>query len=118
MCEVLDEVAPQSLHELFDQVNGQVAKQGHLKGYKVLDGHLLVPMAGVEFFSSTQVHCPYCQVKKSRSKDAVVHYSHATLAAVIAKPEHSQVLPLGCEPRSKQDGAKKNDHELQAARQP
>ncbi len=116
MREVLDEVAPQSLHGLFDQVNGQVAEQGHLKGYEVLDGHLLVPMDGVEFFSSTQVHCPYCQVKKSRSKNAAVHYSHAMLAAVIAKPDHSQVLPLGCEPISKQDGAKKNDHELQAAR--
>ncbi|MBK8656498.1 MAG: hypothetical protein IPN20_21880 [Haliscomenobacter sp.] len=46
MREVLDEVAPQSLHGLFDQVNGQVAEQGHRKGYQVLDGHLLAFLIG------------------------------------------------------------------------
>lgn len=116
MREILDEISPSLLYGLFDQVNGQVAQQGHLKGYEVLGGHLLVPMDGVEFFSSTQIHCPYCQVKKSTSKGGLVHYSHAMLAAVIAKPGHSQVLPLGCEAINKQDGEKKNDHELKAAR--
>jgi len=115
MRQTLDEIPPSQLQPLFGQVLGEVEKSGKLKQYELLGGHLLAPMGGVEFFSSSQVSCDYCQQKRSRGKDKAVRYSHAMLGAVIVKPGAGEVLPLDCEPINKQDGQKKNDHELVAA---
>ena len=114
--ETLDEVEPSALDPLFGLLFDDVQAQGGLKRFEVLGGHVLVPMDGVEFFSSAKVHCPHCQMRKSRSEQSPTQYSHAMLAAVIVKPGTKTVLPLGCEPITKQDGELKNDHELNAAK--
>lgn len=116
MRETLDEITPSKVQPLFGQILGELEKSGKLKHYEVLGGHMLAPMDGVEFFSSTQVSCDYCQQKKGRNKDKAAHYSHAMLGAAIVKPGLSEVLPLDCEPINRQDGNKKNDHELVAAK--
>ena len=116
MRETLDEISPSDIQPLFGQIIEEVEKSGKLKPYEVLSGHLYVPMDGVEFFSSTQICCEYCQQKKSRTEGKATRYSHSMLGAVIVHPEANEVLPLDCEAINKQDGEKKNDHELVAAR--
>jgi hypothetical protein len=114
MREVLDEVAPATIQGLFGKLLSEVSKSGKLDHYKVFGDYLLCPMDGVEFFSSSAVHCDCCQQKKLR--DGRICYSHAMLCAVAVRPDEAVVLPLDCEPINKQDGALKNDHELVAAK--
>jgi hypothetical protein len=115
MRETLDEIEPEQIAPLFGQIFEELDAYKHLDAFKVLGGHLLIPMDGVEFFSSNQVHCPCCQTRKTRG-DGPVQYSHSMLAAVVVKPGGRTVLPLGCEPIMRQDGESKNDHELNAAK--
>jgi hypothetical protein len=114
MRKTLDGVSPDKFHDLQAQLIQKYERVKKLDHFKVLDGYLLCPMDGVSFFSSTKVHCSHCQERKSR--DGVIHYSHGMLCAVVVHPKQNQVLPLGCEPIQKQDGAHKNDHELVAAK--
>lgn len=116
MRETLDEIAPSKVQPLFGQILGELEKSGKLKQYEVLGGHLLAPMDRVEFFSSSRVKYDCYQQNKSSGKGGAVRYSHAMLSAAIVKPGLSEVLPLDCEPINRQDGEKKNDHELVAAK--
>jgi Transposase DDE domain len=114
MREVLDEISPANIQGLFEKLLSEVSKSGKLDHYKVLGDYFLCPMDGVEFFSSSAIHCDCCQQKKLR--DGRICYSHAMLSAVMVKPGEAVVLPLDCEPINKQDGESKNDHELVAAK--
>ena len=91
-----------------------------LKSYSMLSpftywkGQKLVSIDGVEHFHSTHVHCPACLVKSKNNGE--LHYSHAMLVAALVHPDQQEVFPLGCEAILRQDGARKNDCELSAAR--
>jgi hypothetical protein len=116
MRETLDEIPPDAVDPMCGIIFDRLDKEGALDKYKVLGGHLLTPMDGVEFFSSTKVHCECCQVRKGRGDDSLKRYAHSMLAAVVVKPGLKTVLPLGCEPITRQDGKNKNDHELNAGK--
>jgi Transposase DDE domain len=114
MRQTLDGLNPEQLHGLFSGIIQRVEANKKLSAYKVLNDYLLCAMDGVSFFDSTKIHCENCQQKKTR--DGVVHYSHAMLCGVLIHPERQEVLPLGAEPINRQDGELKNDHELVAAK--
>lgn len=116
MRETLDKISPDELDPLFGAIFDRLGLNGSLNAFTVLDGYLLTVMDGVEFFSSTKVHCECCQVRKGRAAEAAKHYAHSMLAAVVVKPGLKTVLPMGCEPISRKDGNSKNDHELNASK--
>ena len=116
MRETLDEVTPESVDPLFGSILDRLKENGFLDKYSVLGGYLLTAMDGVEFFSSTKVHCECCQVRKGRGEEGPNRYAHSMLAAVVVKPGLKTVLPIGCEPITRQDGNSKNDHELNAGK--
>ena len=116
MRETLDEISPDELDPLFGAIFDRLGLSESLSGFTVLGGHLLTVMDGVEFFTSTKVHCECCQVRKGRGDEGAKHYAHSMLAAVVVKPGLKTVLPMGCEPISKKDGNSKNDHELNASK--
>jgi hypothetical protein len=60
------------------------------------------------------VHCPQCGEKHHRN--GTTTYDHQMLGAVLVHPDHSAVFPLAPEPILKQDGARKNDCERNAAK--
>jgi len=69
---------------------------------------------GTGFFSSKKVHCENC-CEKHHKKDGSVTYYHQMLGAAIAHPDLKEVIPICPEPIMKEDGAKKNDCERNAA---
>lgn len=71
-------------------------------------------MDGTEYFSSEKLHSPFC-MERTASSGKITYYLQ-TLGVVLAHPDRKEVIPLMPEPISKQDGATKNDCELNAAR--
>ncbi|MBK8986358.1 MAG: hypothetical protein IPM39_09795 [Chloroflexi bacterium] len=74
---------------------------------------MLVGIDGIQFFSSTKVHCPQCS---QQVREGVTHYHHRALTALVVHPEQSAVLPLAPEFLLPQDGSDKQDSELAAAK--
>ncbi len=118
---ILDEVEPSSLQEILPSYIQLLDKNEHLDTFLLdfgskkanLDGFLLIPIDGVQYFSSSSVHCACCLEKKFKNGSTTYH--HNALSAVIAHPDLPQVLVVASEEIKKQDGQKKNDHELVAA---
>lgn len=114
MRKLVDEVPTDSLKLLFEPYIKELDNQKILKEYELLDGHLLIPIDGTQYYSSKKTGCDCCLEKNH--KDGTVTYHHNALAAVIVNPKHPEVFPVGIEDISKQDGAVKNDCELAAVR--
>jgi ribosome biogenesis protein Tsr3 len=67
------------------------------------------------YFSSKRNNCENCTHKKSK-KDGAITYSHTVLTPVIVSPNQNQVISLAPEFIKPQDGAEKQDCELNAAK--
>ena len=110
---LLDPIAPVHFHAVYDWVHDQLQATGELDRYRVFNQTYLIPLDGVTYFSSTQLHCDQC----SQRKDAqgTVHYYHSALSPVLVRPGSSQVLSLPPEFITPQDGVEKQDCERAAA---
>ena len=114
MRTILDDVNPEELRPLYKDVFGQLQRGKVLEGMTFMGGYYLVSLDGTGYFSSKTVHCESCLEKKHR--DGSITYTHQLLGAAIVHPEQKAVIPLMPEPIIKQDGAKKNDCERNAAK--
>jgi len=114
MRERLDDVDPQQLRKAFTQLFAQLQRGKGLEDMSYLDGHYLLSLDGTGYFSSSEVHCDQCCEKHHR--DGRVTYYHQILGAVLVHPDQPEVFPLAPEPILKQDGARKNDCERNAAK--
>ena len=112
MRAVLDEVDTKHLQEGFNTTLSLAQKARLLDDFKFLGQDLILSIDGTGYFCSKSVNCPHCQVKKRKSGE---EYSHSMFSASIVHPNKKQVLPIAPEPIVKQDGKKKNDHEIRAA---
>ena len=112
--ERLDVMEPDTLQRGLNAIITQLQRAKVLESYRYIDDRYLVPMDGTGFFSSHEVHCANCC--KKEHKDGTVTYYHQALSTVIASPDYKQVFPLALEFIQKQDGASKNDCELNAAK--
>lgn len=114
MRAVLDQVAPESVRDLFPFLFDRLRDAGVIKDFQCFGRQVIVTVDGVEHFNSKKIHCPNCTRKTLR--DGSVGYSHAALAAVIVHPAQREVLPIDFEPIVCQDGSEKNDCERVAAK--
>lgn len=113
MRTILDEVDPLELRPAFRDVFRQAQRGKALEQFKFLDQYYLLHMDGTQYFTSEAIHCPSCL--KKEHKDGRVTYSHQMLSAVLAHPDHREVIPLAPEPIGNADGQSKNDCERNAA---
>jgi len=111
---ILDAVDPADVRPVFKGIFNQLEERKVLDDYRILGGHYLVALDGVEYFSSKSVHCDNCQTRNHANGTRT--YCHQMLGAVLVHPDHSEVIPLAPEPIQRQDGAGKNDCERNAAR--
>ena len=111
MRQRLDLVSPGDLRKGFTSLFTAMQKGKLLEDYVFFDGYLCL-VDGTQIFHSEGIHCKNCCEK--HHKDGRVTYHHQILGAVIAHPEHKQVIPLCPEPITKQDGVEKNDCERNA----
>lgn len=114
MRERLDEVNPRELRSAFTSIFSALQRGKQLENFVFLDGKYLLLNDGTGFFSSKKVHCDNC-CEKHHKKDGSITYYHQMLAAAIAHPDFKEVIPICPEPIMKEDGAKKNDCERNAA---
>jgi hypothetical protein len=107
--QCLDHVDPNALAPFFENIPKEVDKAEWF-----IDGRLLIAIDGVNFFSSSKIHC-LCCLKKEHSNGTIT-YSHAALCPVIVHPSQKQVLPLMPEFIKNEDGNEKQDCEINAAK--
>jgi Transposase DDE domain len=113
MREMLDVVEPVALRPAFRDVFRELQRGKVLNDFKFLDRHHLLLMDGTGYFSSEKIHCSSCL--KKEHKDGRITYSHQMLSAVIAHPDHREVIALAPEAIGNHDGSSKNDCERNAA---
>jgi len=111
---LLDPIDPEHLFGVFDAAYQTVAQTDLLAAFEVLDGQLLIPLDGTQYFSSKCIHCENCSSKTHR--DGSVTYAHKVIAPVVVSPSQKDVIPLQPEFITPQDGAKKQDSEQAAGK--
>lgn len=114
MRERLDKVDPNALRPAYKKLFAEAQHGQMLKPFEFIDGYYLVALDGTGMFSSNEVHCKNCCIKKHN--DGTLTYYHQMLAAVILHPDMPTVIPLAPEPILKEDGAAKNDCERNASK--
>lgn len=110
---VLDRVDPAELRTPFVRIHQRLDQKHFLEEFLFL-GSCLISIDGTGQFSSTRVHCPECCVRHHRHGE--IGYYHQLLGAVMVHPDQAQVLPLFPEAITYQDGATKNDCEMNASK--
>ena len=109
MREVLDEVDPSYLKEVFPDYFMRLQRGRHLESYRVPGKYYLAAIDGSEYFSSEKIHCPSCLTRKER-------FLHQIVQAAIAHPDKTGVIPLAPEEVRNTDGAEKQDCEANAGK--
>lgn len=112
--EILDPVNPDDLKPLFRDVFRQLQRGKALEPMVYFEGCYLLSIDGTGSFSSGKLSSASCMKKKSRS--GKITYYQQVLGAAIVHPDFKEVIPLPPEMITRQDGAKKNDCERNAAR--
>jgi len=111
---LLDATEPGRLKPLFADLFQALNPAGVVETYRAVNRTLLLAFDGVEYFSSHTIHCPQCSTR--RHANGSVTYSHTALTPVLVKPGLDKVIPLTPECVRPQDGAAKQDCELNAAK--
>jgi hypothetical protein len=110
---LLDEVKPETFASVFVNTLKIAAMCGVMKLYQVLDNGVLVAIDGLWYHCSEKIHCERCL---HMTKDEVTTYYHSAMAAAIVKPHITSVIPIMGEMITNEDGTKKQDCELTAAK--
>lgn len=109
----LDEIPSAEIESLFDAFFRPLQRGKQLEMFEFLDGSYLVPLDGVQYFSSNTISCGCCLTKTS---NGITTYCHQVVAATIVCPGIKQVLPLAQEPVQNSDGRTKQDCEINAGK--
>lgn len=110
----LDATEPGQVKPLFADLFQALNQAGVVETYRSVNQTLLLAFDGVEYFSSHAIHCPNCSTRQPATGS--VTYSHTALTPVLVKPGLNKVIPLAPEFVRPQDGAEKQDCELNAAK--
>ena len=110
----LDATEPGQVKPLFSSLFQALHRAGVVETYRSVNQTLRLAFDGTEYFSSHTIHCPQCSVRQHANGS--VTYSHTALTPVLVKPGLDQVIPLAPAFVRPQDGAEKQDCELNAAK--
>jgi hypothetical protein len=111
--DLLDGAPAEEFAPLYEWVWSELEGAGKLEGYEALGGRLLVGIDGIQYFSSSKIHCQQCL---PREADGKKRYHHRALTALVVHPDQHEVLALAPEFIVPQDGMEKQDCELAAAK--
>ena len=111
---LLDATEPGQVKPLFSSLFQALHQAGVVETYRSVNQTLLLAFDGVEYFSSHAIHCPNCSTRQHANGSMT--YSHTALTPVLVKPGLDKVIPLAPELVQPQDGAAKQDCELNAAK--
>ena len=114
---VLDTQSAEPIRKGFAGRFSELEQTGILREYAYKIGttaYLISSCDGVQHFSSKRINCRCCLEKNHQ--DGRRTYHHNMLCSALVHPDKREVFIMGCEPITQQDGSKKNDCELNAAK--
>jgi hypothetical protein len=111
---LLDPVSPKELREEFRILLNELAIDGQLERWRVLNGRLAVSLDGVYYFTSRKISCGQCQTRELGEDNLL--YTHSAITPVVVAPGNAHVLPYVPEFILPQDGQEKQDCEVNAAK--
>ena len=111
---LLDATEPGQVKPLFSYLFNALNQAGVVETYRSVNHTLLLAFDGTEYLSSHTIHFPNCSTR--HHANGSVTYSHTALTPVLVKPGLDKVIPLAPEFVRPQDGAEKQDCELNAAK--
>ncbi len=112
--DILDNVHPERLFSVFDTIFEIFKKNGYLDLFRGINRNLLIALDGTWYFSSKKIHCKNCSVMHHR--DGTTTYYHSAITPVIVAPGQKHAISLSPEFITPQDGYKKQDSEIVAAK--
>ena len=111
---LLDATPPSQVTPMLSYLFAALNQAGVIDRYRAVNQTLLLALDGTEYFSSRAIHCPQCSTR--RHANGHVTYYHTALTPVLVKPGLDKVVPLAPAYVRPQDGAEKQDGELNAAK--
>jgi hypothetical protein len=115
--DTLDDVNPSFLRDLFPKKFETLHNTGILDEFSYPIGgtaYHLISCDGVQHFSSKAIGCDCCLTKSHKDGTTTCH--HNMLCAALVHPDKRETFFLDVEPIKRQDGNKKNDCEINAAK--
>ena len=112
--DILDEVAPEALYPVYDEIFEGLREQGVLTTFQTLGGTTPIALDGTWYFSSHNIHCDQCTRIEHRSGELT--YYHSAITPVIVAPGQKHAIALRPEFIVPQDGHDKQDCETAAAK--
>jgi len=110
----LDYVSPRELRPSYEYLYAEMASMGLVEGFRTKLGKMLLALDGTWTIRTEKKCCDQCLSKKL-SSGATLYY-HSLITPCFVHPGRSEVLSLLPEPIVPQDGAAKQDCELNAAK--
>jgi len=110
--QLLDPIPAATIYPVFHYGIRLLEEKGLLQDFRCLKDQLLIAVDGLHYYYSKCIHCNACSVK--HHQDGTDSYAHSMVSATIVHPNHSEVLPLPPEFIEPQDGASKQDCEINA----
>jgi hypothetical protein len=111
---LLDPTPSAMVRPAYSFLSNALRESGVVDSHRSVNGTLLLAFDGTEYFSSQKIHCDQCSAR--RHANGTVTCFHTALTPVLAKPGCGKVIPLAPEFVSPQDGAEKQDCEINAAK--
>jgi len=111
---LLDATPPGTLKPAYSFLFNALEQAGVVDSFRSADGTLLLALDGTEHFSSQAIHCECCSTR-THANGKVTHF-HTALTPVLVKPGCGKVIALAPEFVAPQDGADKQDCEINAAK--
>lgn len=111
---LLHPVAPSTLFPVMSAIGDVLFERGHLSAYRSIGGMFLMALDGTDFFSSQNICFPCCC--SAKLANGITQYRHIAVTPVIVAPGCEQAIALPPEFVEPQDGRRKQDCELAAAK--
>jgi hypothetical protein len=112
--DMLDGVPPEHFEQNFFFVVDDLTSNNAKIVRNALGGHTLIALDGSEYYCSKKLFCQSCNTRER--SDGKIEYFHTFFGATIVHPGSNKVFCLPPEFIQPQDGEKKQDCELNAAR--
>ena len=112
--KVMDNLSCDNFRALFKEYFSRLQRSKHLEPFRFFGQKYLVSLDGTQYFSSKEISCSHCLTKEHKTGEKT--YSHQALQGAIVHPTHRQVIPLMAEDIRNEDGKKKQDCEINAAK--
>lgn len=111
---LLDNVPPSAVFPAYHFLFDYLRDENYLEKWQFKPYGYLLALDGTQQFSSSTIHCEHCLTKQHRN--GTTTYSHQVLTPILTTPEREQVIPLPPAFITQQDGTKKQDCEINAAK--